>query len=179
MRETSFKLPETTKGHAQGGVEWRVLTEQDARARPDFGLRGWLGAAAALNLLMLTMLGLLLLRIWTTESFPSEWAGEAAPFGALRCYFTLCALALLVFQVGAWTKWRRTPEAAVGALGFIAAITLLLDLLWPPGGSFWIEILLSHALSWAVLWLIARWLLRGRGPNLTFKRRIRAEEAGE
>ncbi len=158
-------------------AKWRLLTEAEARSRRDFGLRGWLGAATALNLLLLTMLGFLLMRLWTEETAPVELIGESAPFGALRWYFTLCAAALLLFQLGAWTKWRHTPEAAVGALAFIAGLTMVLDLRWPPHGAHWSGILLNHAASWVVFGLIGLWLMRGRGPNLTFKRRVREDEA--
>ncbi|MDD2869047.1 hypothetical protein [Neomegalonema sp.] len=159
------------------GLKWRSLTEAEARSRRDFGLRGWLGAAAALNLLLLTMLGFLLLRLWTEESAPPELMGESAPFTTLRWYFTLCALALLLFQVGAWTKWRHAPEAAVGGLAFIAGLTMALDLCWPPHGAHWSGILANHAASWVVFGLIGLWLMRGHGPNLTFKRRIRRHAA--
>lgn len=177
MRETPPFASKALEAAAPAGLKWRSLTEAEARSRRDFGLRGWLGAASALNLLLLAMLGLLLLRLWTEKTAPVELIGEAAPFAALRWYFTLCALALLVFQIGAWTKWRHTPEAAVGALAFIAGLTMALDLCWPPHGAHWTTILANHAASWVVFGLFALWLMRGHGPNLTFKRRVREDEA--
>ena len=155
--------------------KWRQLTEAEARARRGFGLRGWLGAAVAMNLLLLVMLGFLLLRLWSEESSPAELAAETAPFWALRGYYTLCALCLLAFQLGAWAKWRHTPETAAVALGAIAALTLWLDFNWPPQGGSLSAILVSHATSWAVLGLIGYWLAEGRAPNLTFRRRVRED----
>lgn len=178
MRETLLSRPAASaRASGRQAARWRQLTEAEARSRRDFGLRGWLGAAAALNLLMLTMLGFLLLRLWSDGAAPIELGDETAPIAALRCYFTLCALALLAFQIGAWTKWRRTPEAAGFGLGLIAALTLGLDLRWPPAGADLASLLIGHALSWAVLGLIFLWLTRGHGPNLTFRRRVRDDDA--